>query len=120
MSDVRINLDGKITNLEKRRDELEASDPPGPSLQEISNQKETINSWIAELNEKINTLYQIKANKAAASVIVTGVSDVEKRKFDNAMSNLNKQIQRDQTFANTSSISTDSLRFSGYSQWYGR
>ncbi len=103
MSDIAINLDEKITELEGRREELRdlKINPPGPSPDDKTDQRERINYWIAELDEKINTLKQIKINKSAANVIVRGASDVEKEQFDNAMANLNNQIQRDQVFTNT-------------------
>lgn len=100
MSDISFNLDDQIANIIKRREELNECwiDPPGPTPDEKSVQRDEIEVWRSQLTEERTSLERIRANRDAAEVIVRAPTDAERNRIETALKDLNRVIQRTQTF----------------------
>lgn len=100
MPELTVNLDTEINKLKTRWDELNKlyPNPPGPTADEKTDQRDQITFWMTQINLKVMALERIKANKAAAQVTLRGLTPEEIDSAEKAMSALNKVIQRAQTF----------------------
>lgn len=100
MPDITIDLDAQINTLRKRWDELKElwPDPPGPTPDEQTDQRDRIVFWMTRINEKKLALGRIRANNRAAQVTVRGLSNEEREQAEEALDNLSQVIQRAQIF----------------------
>jgi hypothetical protein len=68
---ISIDLDRQITELERRRCELQGYNfDASPSAPSLLAQQTQITAWLASLNQKLIYLKNIRANRAASMVVV--------------------------------------------------
>ena len=99
MTTVTFNLDDQIAELGRRLGELRQirDSPPGESALERNRMAERMAFQIAQLNELLLALGRARANRVAASVTVEPPTEEGRRALEEALSNLGRAIQRDQT-----------------------
>ena len=97
-----IDLEEEINQLHKRWDELNELwvNPPGPSPNDKTNQRNQILLWMSQINEKLVSLGRIKANNKSSKVIVNQLTDDKITSMKSAMVDLSKAIKQEQVFAN--------------------
>jgi pyruvate dehydrogenase complex dehydrogenase (E1) component len=100
MSDLEIDLAAQIDALWARRRELLALriSPPGPTADDKEKQRQDIDEQVATFLAKITALERIEDDKKASQVVVPALSDEQKTAAEDAMTALNRSLQKVQAF----------------------
>ena len=96
---VTIPLDGVIQELQARFDDVRnyVLDSNGP---DFSKQQEQITEWLTAISKDITVMSAIRANLAAASVVVNPPSASDIQQLTDALKLLSVPIQHNQAFNN--------------------
>ena len=107
---ITFDLDHQISELERRHSELQGYNldarPGAPSL---PSQQTQITSWLASLSQKLIHLKNIRANRAAAMVVVNPPTAREAQEINEALDRLVRPIQQNQAFGSLLHIATELL-----------
>lgn len=101
-TEVDINIDEESKKLDKRWEELSDMqlNPPGPDPVSAMEQKDRIRFWLTDIVFKQTLLQEIKNEKNAAKITITGISEQQKIATEQAMVTLSKKIKQAQVFDN--------------------
>jgi CHASE3 domain sensor protein len=100
MPELIIDLEERIKKLKDRCKDLRELmvDPPGPTADEKSEQREQIAEWLSDLNEEKLALKRILDHQEASKVTLQGLNQEEYQKINQALVALSEVIEREQTF----------------------
>ena len=111
MAQLTMNLDDELSKIESRRVELRIlwKDPGGPNAVEDDHRRSQIEFWRTDLLVKWKLLEDIQLENDAASIVITQLTQDEVTRAEQAMNDLNKQIQKDQVWDNVINVVTTVL-----------